>query len=106
MAQRSCKSTAEPDPESQPQYIPMNLRTVPHLIAAAGISILAGCASTSTPPVADGAAIGGATSGTWSWRYRTLDVLSGEEYPAGRAELSGGPSAYNFRLILNRPSPC
>lgn len=105
IASLTCAPTAAPKQNRKPHRT-MNLRNIHHLIVVAGVFSLAGCASIFTPPVADGAVNGGATAGTWSWRYRTFDTLSGEEYPAGRAELSGRPGAYNFRLILNRPAPC
>lgn len=68
--------------------------------------MLAACASSSAPPRPDSELVGNAKSGFWAWRYRSYDVETGEEMPAGRAELSGRPSEYRFRLALKSPAPC
>lgn len=75
-------------------------------LSIAGLILLTACAAPSVPPVSDAAVSAADTSGTWSWRYRTYDVETGAEYPAGRAELSGRPGSYTFRLVIKEPSPC
>lgn len=73
----------------------------------AAASLLAGCASApSIPPVGDSVLGTSTTSSTRTWRYRVFDVLSGEEFPAGTAQLSGRPGDYSFRLTVVYPAPC
>ena len=68
--------------------------------------VLAACASSSGPPRPDSELSGDTQSGFWAWRYLTYDAETGDEMPAGRAELSGRPGDYRFRLALKNPAPC
>ncbi|WP_143684571.1 hypothetical protein [Variovorax sp. KK3] len=67
-------------------------------------ALVSGCAAPTIPPAADTDMA--VSSGTWAWRYRTYDIESGIEYPAGRIELSGRPGGYSFRYVLKEPNPC
>ena len=68
--------------------------------------VLAACTSPSALPRPDTEISSDAQPGSWVWRYRVYDVETGEEQPAGRAELSGRPGSYRFRLALRMPAPC
>jgi hypothetical protein len=81
----------------------MKARIYASLVVA---GVLAACASPSAPPRPDSEFSSDAQSGSWAWRYRVYETETGEEWPAGRAELSGRPGSYRFRLALQSPAPC